>query len=523
MVTSRIKRTYSPFFLTAALFLLFVVQGPSVLFAGTQDNEGPKWKGVVASRPVSGVVGEWTIGGRTFTADNTTQVEQEHGVLQVNSCAEVEYQVNNTGYRAVKIESKEVDECGNGGGDEGNERYGRIDRMPVSGVVGDWVIAGVTYGADNNTYFEQEHGGFQVGACVQVKFTAGTPPLVTKLETEQAYKCNGDSSNPSVPTGELYGVVESLPANLLGNWTIGAMPFVTDNTTQFEQEHGALGIGVLVEVKFYTDSSGVNHATKIESKYATDNDGHDDDGNGSYEGNEGHAYGKIEAMPTSGRIGVWTIAGINYVTDNTTRFEEEDSTFAISQTVKVQFYLDLSSHRVARKLETTNDTGGSTHPEHYKLYGFVQQMPVGTFNGQWLINGVTFLADNQSAFAENHGLLAVGAYVEIEYAQSATGTMVTRLETQVPPGAGTNNHAGTIEANPSFVARSPQQPSTTWVIGGRQFLVTAATDLNDMQGGLTVGDTVVVNSYTDANAQEVATQIRGIIFTQRLFLPFVVH
>jgi hypothetical protein len=51
---------------------------------------------------------------------------------------------------------------------------------------------------------------------------------VTKIETERAYQCGGDqdgsggSPSPN-PAGKLYGVINTLPATLIGEWRIGTM------------------------------------------------------------------------------------------------------------------------------------------------------------------------------------------------------------------------------------------------------------------------------------------------------------
>ena len=121
------------------------------------------------------------------------------------------------------------------------------------------------------------------------------------------------------------------------------------------------------------------------------------------------------------------------------------------------------------------------------------------------------------------GLLAVGAYVEVETMRLSTETYAVKLETQVPPGAGVHNHGGEIESNQLQAAMQQQSTATTWTIGGQSFLVTPATDLNDGNGALTVGNSAIVNSYTNADGQEVATQIRGIVFTTQLYVPLIVR
>lgn len=528
--------------LTKLVLLSSLVAIPLAVHANANDNGGPEWRGSIEARPDNGTTGEWKIGGRIFVANDQTQLEQEDGQLIIGSCAEVQYQVTGDGYYAEKIERKDDHDCnsqdgdGNGDGDSNNERerYGLIEQMPAGNRVGEWVIGGVAYLADANTRFEQEHGGFATSICVNVEVdtlpSGNTPATLAKIETEHSYKCSGNSDNgndtsPDGHVAEFYGTVMSMPAGLIGTWTIGTMDLVADNGTRFEQEHGPLGEGVLVEVKFVTNASGVNQALTIESKYATDHDGHDDDGNGVHDGSDGHTYGKVGQMPTNGLVGQWTIAGLQYQVDADTRFEEHNGAITVGTNVKVEFYVDSSGNRIVTKIERTEENGDAESPEQIKLYGFIQQMPSGTFNGQWHINGIRLLADTGSLFAENYGLLVVGSYVEVTYTLLPNDTAVDgyllSIETHVPPGAGLHTHAGEIEKTPTLAAVQQEFTVQPWIVGGRQFLVTSATDLNDLNSALVNGNSAVVNSYTNESGQEVATQIRSIVFSDSLFIPLI--
>jgi hypothetical protein len=501
-----------------ALLLLLWFTMPVAMASPTDNDDGwPEWYGLLESRP-SGVAGEWVVGGRTFTATSATVVEQEHGTLQIGVCTEVKYRVIASGYQAIKISSEEHHKC-NGSDDDDDddvERYARIESMPSNGLIGDWTIGGIHYTADTNTRFKQEYGKFAVGACVELEHRRDSTLLI-ELSTERDYKCSGDDDD-DISHGELYGIINSFPSGLIGEWVIGGMSFMADNTTQFKQEHGVFDEGVLVEVKFYTDNNGVHHILQIETKGRDDDDEDDDDH--SYQNYRGHAYGIVESMPSNGLIGDWIVSGFVYTANAATRFEEDDGTFAVGARVKVKYVLNANNERVALKIETTDDDGGVEQPSHFKMYGFVQQKPTNSFNGQWVIGGVSFIADQNTQFKEQHGLLVIGAYVEVEYIIESGVNYIYKLETHVPPGAGANLHVGQIEEIGGTQAAGVLN-ATPWKISGQTFLVTSATDLNDLNSALTIGSTALVNSYTDANGAQVATQIRGVTLNQRLFLPSV--
>ena len=49
---------------------------------------------------------------------------------------------------------------------------------------------------------------------------------------------------------EISGVVQSIPAGgLIGDWKIAGKAVTTDAATRFDQEHGKVGVGAMVEVK----------------------------------------------------------------------------------------------------------------------------------------------------------------------------------------------------------------------------------------------------------------------------------
>lgn len=58
--------------------------------------------------------------------------------------------------------------------------------------------------------------------------------------------------------------------------------------------------------------------------------------------------------------------------------------------------------------------------------------------------------------------------------------------------------------------------NSTWVIGGRSFVVTPSTRVD---GNLATSSTAWVNSYVAADGSQVATQIEGVTLDKSLYLP----
>ena len=514
----------------------------------TASAQQLNWTGLITTMPAGGSAGQWVVGGRTFTATAATDIREDKGPLGTGVCAEVEYVGTAEPFSATKIASKNSDDCGTatptptatpsptpGGGCEVGcepaptvtpsatpngeaERYGRIDSFPAN-LIGEWVVDGVTYAATASTEFKQEDGSFAVGACVKLHaLTTTTPAALREVETERAYRCDGQSGAGA--EAEAYGVLQSFPANLIGDWNVGGMIYVADAATEFNQEGGPFATGITVKVHFSTDSAGVNRAREIETKFANDDDGSDDDGNGAYEGAEGHAYGIADSVP-DGLVGAWSIGGVSYTATSATKFEQSDGPLVNGARVKVEYYLGAGGERIAKKIESTSDDGGAAAPANTKVFGFVNEMPAGGLVGTWVIDNVSYEAGAGTKFDESDAVLGVGAYVAVEYSVVNGQKVVHEIEAHVPPGAGPQTQFGKIDDKGGATLAAASVRASTWVIGGVQYSVVPATSFNDFFGTLDVGSTAVVNSYTAADGSRVATQIRGVSMTHSLFIPTV--
>lgn len=467
--------------------------------------------GLVQSMPASGFVGAWTIGDVAYDAPAGAEFKQRNGPLMVGACAKVHYTGAAAPFTAREIESRPASDC-NGTippmptpGDE-IEVHGRIDSFPA-GLTGEWVVNGVAYTADANTEFKQKNGAFAVGACVELHArTTTTPPTLRKIETERDHKCNGDDQSGGIGQGELYGDVQSFPEGLIGEWNIAGITFLTDSATEFKQEKGAFAVGVTVKVHFVIRANGDFYARKIETK-SRETQKH------------GHAFGIVESIPAN-RLGVWTIGGVEYTANELTRFKEKHGALEVGARVRVKYTIDSTGQRIARKIETTKSQGGVSQPDHLKSFGFVGQMPADGLIGEWTIDNVVYVTDASTKFKEEHGILGIGAYVAVEYRVVNGQNLVHEIETKVPPAAGTQSSFGVIDDKGGLTAAAAID-NEVWRIGGVDYLITPATDLDDLSGELEVGNTALVDSYQATDGTRVATQVRGVTITTTVYLPAV--
>ncbi len=489
---------------------------------GGQPADLLQLRGAITVIPDGGT-GEWVIGGQTFTADASTELDVEDGPLVVDGCAEVKYEDTGSALYAHEIDSEPAGDCDTGGGggdDDGDDdvkRHGLVDSAPAGGREGEWTIGGIVYLANSSTEFETEHGPLAVGACVEVESDGATPATAKKIETEHQYRCTGTGAEP--PKAETYGVVSAFPADLIGTWMIGGMQFEADANTEFEQEHGPFEVGGTVKVHFYTDENDVHHALEIKSKFGS---GDDEDDVDDQRGEEGHAFGIIDGLPAGNTLlGQWSIGGIAYEVDASTDLEAEHSPFAVGARVRVEYHTKEGGLRVADEIETTGDDGEVRDPGHTKLLGFVEQMPPSGFLGVWKIAGAEFVVNESSVLEEEHGLFGVGSYVEVEYSISAPGRVVHEMKTHVPPSAGDDTRLGVITGMESAMQASEieQTGSSQWTIGGVSYTVTTATRLVDGASDLAIGSTALVNSYVAGDGRAIATSIRGVAVDNQIYLP----
>jgi hypothetical protein len=227
----------------------------------------------------------------------------------------------------------------------------------------------------------------------------------------------------------------------------------------------------------------------------------------------------IDSLPAE-RIGVWTIGGIDYQVTAATRLREKHGPFEVGARVRVKYVVDENGQRVATRIETTRSRGGVNNPAHLKAFGYVNQMPPEGLIGEWTINDTVYVAIPGSKFKEEKGLLGVGAYVAVEYHIVNGRNVIHELETKVPPGAGAQSQLGVIEAKQQLSAAAVTDDEV-WRIGGVDYLITPATDIDEVESELEVGSTAWVNSYVETDGTIVATEVRGLTISTTIFLPTV--
>lgn len=278
-----------------------------------------KFRGVVESLPSSpGLIGEWTVGGRTVRVAATTTIKQKHGPVAVGVTVEVEGIPQNDGsFLAVEIETQN-------GPNNLAEFKGVVESLPSDpGRIGDWIVSGRTVRVTADTRIMEQHGPAAVGAFVEV---TGTPQedgsiIAVRIQVEKRMQGNPGSQV------KFFGTIESLPPmdDLKGEWTVSGRKVLVVEGTIIRREDGVRPeVGAAVEVLGRVDAEAVVTARMIVVK-------------GVMIGNLTQLFGVIEQLPmTDGFIGDWVVAGRTVRVTEKTRIKREYRSVAEGAFVEVR-------------------------------------------------------------------------------------------------------------------------------------------------------------------------------------------
>jgi hypothetical protein len=306
---------------------------------------------------------------------------------------------------------------------------------------------------------------------------------------------------------EILGTVQAMPASgLVGDWTIAGRPVRTDGATVVKQELGRIGVGATVEAKGVDGGGGVVLATVIEVKQGVPGSlppiaGGDD---------RGEFTGAIEAMPSSGLVGSWRIAGRAVVVVAATRLQQELGGFRVGAIVEVHGLADGAGVVTASAIEVKS--GGATAPvfpgagAELEIVGAIDALPATGLVGDWRVGGRLVRVAATTVLDAEHGAFAIGATVEVHGITDPLGALVaTRIERKLGNGAPAPalRFWGTVEAMPSAATA----PIGLWRVGGRLVSVSASTAIRQNDGTLGIGAIVEISGWAQGDGTVLAHEM----------------
>jgi len=367
-----------------------------------------------------GNIGVWRIGGQSYTSTASTLIRQEHGLIAVGVCAEVEFTSAGGSNTASTIATQEPFNCSNG--TSLSRAVGTIAVFPAS-LIGTWQIGGIGYVTTASTSFQQR-SPFAIGSCAKVVyFIQNGVNIAQEIESEGANDCT--STPPSAPNDlrKLYAPVELLPANpFVGAWRIGGVDFAATAVTSFNQTSALFAVGVCVEAQYMIDGS-TNRLVTVESKpLARCQIG----GVTTL-----RAYGPISSFSVA-LVGPWIVGGVSYQATLTTTFEQRFGPFAVGAFVEV-IYQVQSNNRIATHIETHVAPGDG----RARAVGTLANRPSDD-TGTWVVGGVSYKGDDAIEIEleiEHHAalsaLVAGPLLVMVNSYQASDGTVYATSITAV--------------------------------------------------------------------------------------------
>ncbi|HEU4386251.1 MAG TPA: DUF5666 domain-containing protein [Blastocatellia bacterium] len=314
---------------------LLAVCGLLLPFVDAKDKDKDKGeveiKGMIEALPTGGLIGDWKVAGKTVHVSSATRIEQHGTQIAIGAIAEVKGSARTDGsIDASKIEIEE-------GPGARVEFKGTIERLPATGLLGDWVVSGRTVHVSSLTRIEQHDGLVAVGAMVEVEGQQRPDGSVdaTKIEVEEA---PGEEQEV-----EFKGFVEQLPASgIIGDWIVSGKTVHVTASTRIQQERGVITVGAFVEVEGTRRADGSIDAAKIQVEATP---GAED---------KVQFTGTVESLP-SGLLGDWRVSGRTVHVTADTKIKQGHGVLGIGTRVQVKGVLLADGAVTANKIKVRNE------------------------------------------------------------------------------------------------------------------------------------------------------------------------
>jgi len=247
-------------------------------------------------------------------------------------------------------------EEGHGHGARNWHLYGQLTDMPADGLIGEWSIDGETFITDGDTVFEQNNGDFVIGAYVHAvgQYDENGQRVASQVATIfEDRTCEEDGAD----CWRLYGTVEAMPADKIGEWNIGGETVIATTDTNFREHFGELAVDAYVVSTGYFDDAGQRVAVMIGTMPVMDE--------GDHQGSGWYVNGTITALPAD-LIGTWTVGEQSFYVNEETHLNDMHGPFEVGATVKASGTVDEDGNAVAHMVRTVDtshegDNGGNGH------------------------------------------------------------------------------------------------------------------------------------------------------------------
>lgn len=126
-----------------------------VLLVGGTALAQRKLSGMVDKLPQGGASGEWVVSGQPMQVTSDTKLDLKHGPAAVGAYVEMKGVHYQGKYVAYEVEVKKF--------------YGKVEKLPAEGFVGEWMIVGQKFQVTSDTKLDFKHGPPKTGSQVKVE------------------------------------------------------------------------------------------------------------------------------------------------------------------------------------------------------------------------------------------------------------------------------------------------------------------------------------------------------------------
>jgi hypothetical protein len=214
--------------------------------------------------------------------------------------------------------------------------------------------------------------------------------------------------------------------------------------------------------------------------------------------------GRIEARPSNGFVGTWTVRGHLFTVTGATQIKEELGPLSVGACAEVK-YISASGTDTATTIERQLDAvcGQPGDGGEQKVYALIEAIPPGNI-GVWRIGGQSYTSTSSTLLRQEHGSFAVGVCAEVEFISASGSNTARSIATQEPyncsNGTFLSRAVGTIGAFPAGLVG-------TWQIGGVAYEATSSTSFQQ-RSPFAVGSCVKV-AYFVLNGVNIAQEIES--------------
>ncbi|MEW6209290.1 MAG: DUF5666 domain-containing protein [Acidobacteriota bacterium] len=197
--------------------------------------------------------------------------------------------------------------------------------------------------------------------------------------------------------------------------------------------------------------------------------------------------GVIEALPSSGFAGDWTVSGKTVHVTSTTRIDQEEGQVAIGAFIEAKgsFRSDGSFDAVEIEVKRRDEDRGEMH-----FKGTIESLPSSGLIGDWQVGGRTVRVTATTRIETEIGPVTVGAFVEVEGEMQGDGVFLAskvEVKSRIDGGDGRDELKGTIETLPSSGLIGD------WRVSGRTVHVSEQTRIDQEHGPAVVGAQVEIH------------------------------